>query len=93
MNDSRMRLDIAAGEASVRLAEQNIFWILERPSFSQWLKDALRGGMTCEPERLANDLEILTHVLRGWASACIERDLLKRREACAGSSVNSSEPG
>ncbi|HMM57857.1 MAG TPA: hypothetical protein PKD77_09765 [Rudaea sp.] len=87
MNDSSMTTELATCEARVRLAEENIAWILDHPAFSGWLKDTLGSAIARDPERVANDLEILTHVLRGWTSARIDRDLLQPRDpggkACA----------
>jgi hypothetical protein len=89
MSDASMKTELATCEARVRLAEENIAWILDRPAFSGWLKDALGGAIVRDPERVANDLEILAHVLRGWTTARIDRDLLQPRDpnerACANS--------
>jgi hypothetical protein len=93
MNDSSRKTELATCEARVRLAEENIAWILDRPAFSGWLKDALRGAIARDPERVANDLEILTHVLRGWTSARIDRDLLHPRDPSERASANSGSAG
>ena len=50
-------------------AERRIHRALAHPAFSDWLKSALRSALECEPLRLANDLELLGHLLRPWSEA------------------------
>ena len=68
-------LRLSAGAASQ--AERNIAWILQHPGFSDWLKDTLRSAVRCDPVQLANDLELLGHLLRAWSGARIEEDRLR----------------
>lgn len=68
-------LRLSAG--ATRQAERNIAWILQRPGFSDWLKDTLRSGVRCDPVQLANDLELLSHLLRAWSAARIEEERLR----------------
>jgi hypothetical protein len=49
----------------------------------------LGGAIVRDPERVANDLEILAHVLRGWTTARIDRDLLQPRDANERACANS----
>jgi hypothetical protein len=58
--------------ARLRETEARIAYIEAHPAFSSWLKDALRSAMTRSPVDVINDLEILSHVLRNWASASID---------------------
>jgi hypothetical protein len=58
--------------ARLREAQARISWIESHPAFSGWLKDTLRSAVARNPVDVINDLEILHHVLRGWASASIE---------------------
>ena len=62
----------------LRQAERNIAWILEHPAFSDWLKTALRSGVMRDPVHLANDLELLGHLLRAWSLAHIEQARLSQ---------------
>ncbi len=58
--------------ARLREAQARISWIESNPAFSGWLKDTLRSAVVRDPVEVINDLEILGHLLRGWASASIE---------------------
>ena len=66
--------------ARVREAEARMAWIEGHPVFSNWLKDALASARGRDPVAVINDLEILWHLVRGWASASIEaqRELAER---------------
>lgn len=79
MSDTTLSADLRLAEASVRQAEQNVAWILAHPAFSDWLKETLRRAMTCDPLQVANDLELLNHVVRAWSLARIDADLLGAR--------------
>jgi len=61
-----------AAAARLREAEERMAWIEEHPAFSAWLKGALASARGRDPVAVLNDLEILWHLLRGWASASIE---------------------
>lgn len=58
--------------ARLREAEERIAWIDAHPAFSGWLKETLRAAVGRDPVAVMNDLEILGHLLRGWASASID---------------------
>jgi hypothetical protein len=58
--------------ARLREAEERIAWIEAHPAFSSWLKETLRAAVGRDPVAVINDLEILGHLLRGWASASID---------------------
>lgn len=58
-------------DLNVLRTERQIHRALAHPALSVWLKDALRSALTCEPERLGNDLELLMHLLGPWAEARI----------------------
>jgi hypothetical protein len=55
-------------------AEQRIHRALAHPAFSDWLKDSLRSALGRDPLCLANDLELLGHLLRPWAEAHMARE-------------------
>ena len=76
MRNAEEQSEIRLRAGTLRQAERNIAWILAHPGFSDWLKDALRTGLTRDPVQLSNDLELLKHLLHAWTLARIERDLL-----------------
>ncbi len=76
MNEDARLNELRLSAGAVRQAERNIAWILQHPGFSDWLKDTLRSGLRREPVHLANDLELLSHLLRAWSGARIEEDRL-----------------
>jgi hypothetical protein len=49
--------------------EQRVHSALENRALSPWLKDALRSALEREPVELANDLELLSLLLRPWCEA------------------------
>ncbi len=55
-------IDVLRSEAHIRSA-------LAHPAFSDWLKTALHGALERDPLVVANDLELLAHLLRPWAEA------------------------
>ena len=55
-------------------AERRIQHALGHPALSAWLKDTLRSAFEREPLALANDLELLGHLLRPWTQAHITRE-------------------
>ena len=55
-------------------AERRIHHALWHPALSPWLKDTLRSALEREPLALANDLELLAHLLRPWTEAHIARE-------------------
>ncbi len=50
-------------------SEEHIRSALAHPAFSDWLKTALRDAISRDPLVVANDLELLTHLLRPWTEA------------------------
>jgi hypothetical protein len=79
LSDTTLSADLRLAEASVRHAEQSVAWILAHPAFSNWLKETLRSAITCDPLQVANDLELLSHLLRSWSLARIDADLFGAR--------------
>lgn len=45
-------------------ANEQIFFVLQNPATSPWLRDALRAALTVDPIAAANDLEILNLIIR-----------------------------
>ncbi len=60
--------------AGVLSAERHIERALMHPAFSEWLKVTLRSAVQRDPIALTNDLELLTHLLRAWCDAQLDRD-------------------
>jgi acyl-CoA hydrolase len=79
LSDTALSADLRLAEASVHHAEQNVAWILAHPAFSDWLKETLRSALTYDPLQVANDLELLNHVVRAWSLARIDAGLLGAR--------------
>ncbi|MBX9576433.1 MAG: hypothetical protein K2X07_12430 [Caulobacteraceae bacterium] len=52
-----------AGHATVREVEDPIAWVLAHPGMSAWLKATLTSALKEDSLALANDLEILNHLL------------------------------
>ena len=52
-------------------AEERIAFVLSHEGFSDWLKAALKGARSRDPAAVLNDLEIMIHVLRPWATAAL----------------------
>jgi hypothetical protein len=53
--------------------ERRIAWILAHPDISDWLKATVRKALDRDPIDVANDLEILIHLLRPWTNARIDQ--------------------
>lgn len=49
--------------------DRRIAWVLEHPHTSDWLKGALRAALDTDPIAVANDVELLKHLLIPRASA------------------------
>lgn len=52
-----------ARHAALRDVEDPIAWVLAHPGMSAWLKATLTSALKEDPLALANDLEILNHLL------------------------------
>ena len=96
MSETSTLNELRLAEARVRQAEGHIAWILDHPGFSDWLKTALRDAIRKDPVHLANDLELLGHLLRSWSRARIEQEGLggpssAQRGERAGASVSARE--
>lgn len=63
----------ATDEIDLISAERRLHSALVHPAFSQWLKDSIRSALGRDPLALANDLELLGHLLRPWTEAHIAR--------------------
>jgi serine/threonine protein kinase len=53
--------------------ERRIAWILAHPGISERLKDALSKALDRDPIDVANDVELLIHLLRPWTTARIDQ--------------------
>ncbi|MGC8522164.1 MAG: hypothetical protein ACP5PN_09960 [Steroidobacteraceae bacterium] len=62
-------------------SEEHIRSALAHPAFSDWLKSALRGALDRDPLVVANDLELLMHLLRPWAEARLSLSTYTTRPA------------
>lgn len=51
--------------------DAQIEFVLGHPHMSDWIKDTLRGALSCSPIEVLNDLEILNRVLRAWSEQLI----------------------
>ena len=64
-----MRIEIApprrAAEPEVEIAaiDRRIAWVLAHPGTSPWLRAALAGSLDEDPVAVANDVEMLRHLL------------------------------
>ena len=67
---------MSPGPAKIDLisTERRIHQALAHPALSEWLKDTLRAALERDPLALANDLELLGHLLRPWTEARIARE-------------------
>ena len=62
-------MTISSAQMDLLNAERRIRDALLHPAFSDWLKQALRSALERDPIALANDLELLGHLLRPWIDA------------------------
>ncbi|WP_066723146.1 hypothetical protein [Sphingomonas pituitosa] len=64
-----MRIEIApslrVAEPEVELAgiERRVAWVLAHPGTSPWLRAALEAALAEDPVAIANDVEMLRHLL------------------------------
>lgn len=59
-------------EALLAVAQARIAWVLDHPTMSDWLKQALRSADDVDPIALQNDVEMLRHLIVPRAQAQIE---------------------
>ena len=52
--------------------DDQISFVLDHPSMSAWLKDALRAALQVDPISIMNDLEILHLIMRQRSEQIIE---------------------
>lgn len=52
--------------------DRRIAWVLEHPGTSQWLRAALESAMGEDPLQIANDVEMLRHLLVPRSIACAQ---------------------
>ncbi len=64
----------SSSEVALLNAERRIAHALVHPALSDWLKQTLHTALDRDPVMLANDLELLGHLLRPWSEARIARD-------------------
>ena len=50
-------------ESSTAAIDEHIKWVLDNPAMSHWLKAALVSALREDPLAVANDLEILRHLI------------------------------
>ena len=62
-----MPVDECAQE--VRVVKDRLAWALGHPAVSDWVKRGLASARQRDPVEVLNDLELMTHVVRQWASA------------------------
>ena len=62
-------------EVELISAERRIHRALAHPALSEWLKDALRSALGRDPLAVANDVELLGHLLRTWTEAHLAREV------------------
>ena len=67
MPPSRADIDLISAERCIHRA-------LTHPALSGWLKDALRSALERDPLAVANDVELLSHLLRPWTEAHLARE-------------------
>ncbi len=73
MNESSLSsAELSNRNTEVERAIQHVDWILEHPAFSDWIKHALRTAIERDPVSVANDVELLKHVLHAWTSAQLD---------------------
>lgn len=57
------------------VAEERITWVLENPDISDWLKDTLKSALTADPTTVANDIEMLRHLIVPRSNALVRQAL------------------
>lgn len=61
----------------LKVAEERIQWVLDRPGMSDWVKGALRTARERNPVDVLNDLEVLNALLRTHAEARVDLALVR----------------
>lgn len=74
-----MPVDECAQE--VRLVKDRLAWALGHPAVSDWVKRGLESARQRDPVEVLNDLELMTNVVRQWASADAKRAETLRAES------------
>lgn len=66
-------------EVALKIVDARIAWVLQHPRTSNWLKSTLQGALEADPLCLANDLEMLRHLLQSRSEAllgaCLNRPI------------------
>jgi len=70
-------------EASTKEIDERISWVLEHPTMSGWLKDALNSALDRNPIDVLNDLEILNHLSAPVLVCCFVRPLGRQAKKMA----------
>ncbi len=55
-------------QSQLTAIDARIRWVLENPAMSDWLKETLAAALRQDPVTVANDLEILQHLIVPRAS-------------------------
>jgi hypothetical protein len=58
-------------EVTLKMINSKIAWALQHPGTSPWLKSTLRGALEADPVCLANDLEMLRHLVQPLSEALL----------------------
>ena len=74
-----MPVDECAQE--VRVVKDRLAWALGHPAVSDWVKRGLASARQRDPVEVLNDLELMTNVVRQWASADAKRAETLRAES------------
>ena len=74
-----MPVDECAQE--VRVVKDRLAWGLGHPAVSDWVKRGLESARQRDPVEVLNDLELMTNVVRQWASADAKRAETLRAES------------
>ena len=62
-------------KVAMTIADAQIAWALEHPGMSSWLKRALREAMESDPVAVANDVEVLRHLVQARCQAWVDTQL------------------
>ncbi|OYY91393.1 MAG: hypothetical protein B7Y45_03715 [Sphingomonas sp. 28-66-16] len=62
-------------EVALKIADAQIAWVCQHPGTSGWLKATLREALAGDPVAIANDVELLHHLLQARATAWVRHQL------------------
>ncbi len=64
---------MSQSKVSTKEIDKRISWVLEHPTMSGWLKDALNSALDRNPIDVLNDLEVLNHLLRARSDVLLRQ--------------------